>query len=133
MWIFLLADVALPIIGADFLRNFGLLVDLGVMQLLARGGSWSKWLVEPSGSGLFANVDVVADKCQQTRAGNRKWHVGTVPATPSLPTVEALSYPAMAPRGGGPSLQHMLEEFPSMLNTSPPSLSAVSSTNCPSV
>ena len=137
---FLLADVALPIIGADFLRNFGLLVDLGVMQLC--GGSWSKWLVEPSGSGLFANVDVVADKCQQTRAGNRKWHVGTVPATPSLPTVEALSYPAMAPRGGGPSLQHMLEEFPSMLNTSPPllsigstlsTLSAVSSTTCPSV
>ena len=38
MWTFLLADVALPIIGADFLRNFGLLVDLGEMQLLARGG-----------------------------------------------------------------------------------------------
>ena len=27
-WPFLLADVAMPIIGADFLRHFGLLVDL---------------------------------------------------------------------------------------------------------
>ena len=34
-WPFLLADVALPIIGADFLRLFGLLVYLGEMQLLA--------------------------------------------------------------------------------------------------
>ena len=36
-WTFLLADVAMPIIGADFLRHFGLLVDLKEMQLLARG------------------------------------------------------------------------------------------------
>ena len=120
MWTFLLADVALPIIGADFLRNFRLLVDLGEMQLLARGGGWSKRLVEPSGSGLFATVGVVADKCRQTRAGKKKRHVGTVPATPSLPTVEALSSPsplATVPHGGGTSLQHVLEEFPSVLNT----------------
>ena len=41
-WNFLLTDVALPIIGADFLRHFGLLVDLGEMWILARGGSWSQ-------------------------------------------------------------------------------------------
>ena len=45
MWPFLLADVALPIIGADFLRHFGLLVDLGEMRLLARKGGWSQPLV----------------------------------------------------------------------------------------
>ena len=56
---FLLADVAMPIIGADFLRHFGLLVDLGEMRLLARKGGWH--LVAPSGSGLFATVGVVAD------------------------------------------------------------------------
>ena len=27
-WIFVIADVAMPIIGADFLRNFGLIVDM---------------------------------------------------------------------------------------------------------
>ena len=120
-WTFLLADVALPIIGADFLRTFRLLVDLGEMQLLARGGGWSKRLVEPSGSGLFATVGVVADKCPQPPAVKKKRHIWAVPATPSLPTVEALSSPSLStvePRGGVPSLQHGLEEFPSVLNTS---------------
>ena len=32
-WIFIIADVQKPIIGADFLRNFGLLVDMGQCQL----------------------------------------------------------------------------------------------------
>ena len=45
MWPFLLADVALPIIGADFLQHFGLPVDLGEMRLLARKGGWSQPLV----------------------------------------------------------------------------------------
>ena len=58
---FLLADVAMPIIGADFLQHFGLLVDLGKMQLLARKGGWSQHLVAPSGSSLFATIGVVAD------------------------------------------------------------------------
>ena len=43
-WTFLLADVALPIIGADFLWH---LVDLGEMGLLAHGGSWSQQLWSP--------------------------------------------------------------------------------------
>ena len=44
-WTFLLADVALPIIGADFLKHFQLLVDLGAMRILARGGAVNKWLI----------------------------------------------------------------------------------------
>ena len=51
-WDFLLADVALPIIGVDFLWRFGLLVDLGEMRLLARKGGWSKHLVELTGGGM---------------------------------------------------------------------------------
>ena len=67
-WTFLLADVALPIIGADFLKHFGLLVDLGEMRLLARGGGWSHHLVEPSRSGLFATLGVlVAQKKKKRR------------------------------------------------------------------
>ena len=37
-WDFLLAYLALPIIGADFLWNFRLLMDLGEMQILAGKG-----------------------------------------------------------------------------------------------
>ena len=59
-WTFLLADVALPIIGADFLKHFGLLVNIGEMGLLARGGSWKHHLVGPSANGLFATLGVVA-------------------------------------------------------------------------
>ena len=67
-WTFLLADVALPIIGADFLKHFGLLVNLGEMRLLARGGGWSHHLVEPSRSGLFATLGVlVAQKKKKRR------------------------------------------------------------------
>ena len=49
-WTFLLADVALPIIGADFLKHFQLLVDLGEMGTWGRlesspGGAVNKWLI----------------------------------------------------------------------------------------
>ena len=37
-WSFLLASVAFPILGADFLSSFGLLVDISNKQLVARGG-----------------------------------------------------------------------------------------------
>ena len=81
-WTFLLADVALPIIGADFLKHFQLLVDLGEMRLLARGGGWSHHLVGPSANGLFATLGVVADQSPPPSPSS---------ASPSLPTVEARS------------------------------------------
>ena len=37
-WKFLQADVAFPIIGADFLANFNMAVDLSGMQLLCPAG-----------------------------------------------------------------------------------------------
>ena len=61
-WDLILADVALPIIGADFLRHFGLMVYLGEMRILAGRGVWSQQLVEPSGRGMFATIGVVADQ-----------------------------------------------------------------------
>ena len=120
-WPFLLADEALPIIRANFLRHFGLLVDLGEMRLLARNGSWSQQLVAPSGSGMFAPIGVVADQPPQPRSVK---HVEAAPAAgalTSLPTVEALSSPSLhtvEARGSSPLLQHVLDEFPSVLNTS---------------
>ena len=116
-WTFLLADVAMTIIGADFLRHFGLLVDLGEMQLLARGGGWSQHLVEPSGSGTFATIGVIADKQPTTPSlptvearGSSPTLQDVEPTTPSLPTVEAC--------GSSSPLQHLLEDFPSVLNKS---------------
>ena len=79
------------------------------MRLLARKGGWSQHLVAPSGSSLFATIGVVADRSTCAEAST------------SLPTVEALSTPShhtVEARGGSPSLQHVLDEFPKVLNTS---------------
>ena len=100
----------MPIIGADFLRHFGLLVDLDEMRLLAHKGGWSQHLVAPSNSGLFATIAVVADRCPHAKETSASLPTVEAPSTPSLPTVEA--------RGSIPSLQHVLEEFPKVLNTS---------------
>ena len=126
MWPFLLADVAMPIIGADFLRHFGLLVDQGEMRLLARKGGWSQHLVAPSGSSTFATIGVVADQSPKCACAKKKEEVGVAPAarvatSTSLPTVEALSspsHPSSEACGGSSSLQHVLEKFPKVLNTS---------------
>ena len=72
---FLLVDVALPIIGANFLWHFGLLVDLGEMGLLAHKGGWSQQLVAPSGSGMFATIGVIADQPPQPPSVKKKKHV----------------------------------------------------------
>ena len=106
-WPFLIADVALPVIGADILQHFGLLVDLGEMRLMARKGSWSQHLVAPSGSGMFATIGVVADKSPQCARAKKKEHTGAAPAARVATS-----------HGGSFSLQHMLEEFPKVLNTS---------------
>ena len=124
LWDFLLADVALPIIGADFLRHFGLLVDFGEMQILARRGSWSQQLVGPSGSGMFATIEVVADQpsdAVKACTGKKHRHVGAS-SSPSRPTVEALPSPPSLPTvealPTSPSLQHVVDEFPRVLNKS---------------
>ena len=82
--------------------------------------------MEPSGSGIFATIGVVADQpppASKVRAGEKHWHLGVAPHSPSLPTVEeaptsAPSLPTVEAPSSGPSLQHMLDEFPSVLNKS---------------
>jgi hypothetical protein len=51
-WIFLLADVGFPIIGADFLRHHCFLVDVANQKLAAPGSAHSLQLVAGAGSGL---------------------------------------------------------------------------------
>ena len=74
IWRFLQAEVAFPIIGADFKANFKMAVDLSSMQLLCPAGL--KILLEaPCAGSLIAAAIGVVDS----------------PSTPSLLTVEALS------------------------------------------
>lgn len=49
-WIFLVADVGQPIIGADFLKYFGLLVDLRKRRLLDEMTVCSSSVGLPSGA-----------------------------------------------------------------------------------
>ena len=72
------ADVALPIVRAHFLRHFGLLVDLGEMRILAKSFGWSQHLVQPSGSVMFATTCVVAYQPLQIQAEKKNRHLGVV-------------------------------------------------------
>ena len=74
----LLADVAFPILGADFLRQHGLMVDLAGLQLVDKAGKAIK-LAAPRGGPFAAAIGVVAARGEPGG-----------PSTPSLPTVEAL-------------------------------------------
>ena len=87
-WSFLLAPVAFPILGADFLSNFRLLVDISNKGLVAHGG---KLIQLEQGKPTKAAVvtGVVAAPPPPV----------VVPFTPSLPTVDAPS------TGGGTSRQ----------------------------
>ena len=114
-WDFLLEDMVLPIIGANFLQHFVLLVDLGEMRILACRGDWRQHLVQQSGSGMFATIGVVADQPPQVCAGKKHHHVGAVQPPSSLPRLEArssASRPSVEVPSSSSSLQHMLENFP---------------------
>jgi len=76
-WNFLLADVAFPILGSDFLAHYDLLIDLKHLRLLPRGRGPAISLSTPPPSSTFAAIGV---------------QLAAV-SPPSRPTVEALSSP----------------------------------------
>ena len=78
-WSFLLAHVAFPIIGADFLCNFKLMVDVSNKRLVARGGQLTQLV-----PGKHASAAVVTGVMAAPPPP------AVVPSTPSHPTVEAL-------------------------------------------
>ena len=89
-WTFLLAPVAFPILGADFLSNFRLLVDISNKRLVACGGQLIQ--LEP---GKPAKAAVVTGVVVVTPPP------AVVSSPPSRPTVEALHHhPAAAAQGG---------------------------------
>ena len=78
-WNVLLALVAFPIIGADFLCNFKLMVDVSNKRLVACGGQLTQLV-----PGKHASAAVV------TGVMAAPTPPAVVPSTPSPPTVEAL-------------------------------------------
>ncbi len=73
-WNFVLADIAFPIVGADFLQHFGLQVDLAA-RTLSKAGQQPIKLAAPVAGGVYAAIGLVTDGRGSTT---------------SLPTVEAL-------------------------------------------
>ena len=59
VWRFLQAEVAFPIIGADFLANFKMAVDLSSMQLLCPAGLKIPLEAPLAGSLIAAAIGVV--------------------------------------------------------------------------
>ena len=79
MWTFLLAPVAFPILGADFLSNFKLLVDISNKRLVAHSGK----LIQLE-QGKRAKTVVVTEMVAAAPPP------AVAPSSPSRPTVEAL-------------------------------------------
>ncbi len=96
-WNFLKAAVAFPIIGADFLAAFDLVVDLK-RERLVEAGCYCVPLAAPPDGSTFAPVGVVAAQ-ETSPAAPVVSTPGLGFSPPSLPTVEA-RLPAVA-RGGG--------------------------------
>ena len=80
VWSFLLAPVAFPIIGADFLCSFKLMVDVSNKRLVSHGGQLTQLVLGKHTSAAVV-TGVMAAPLQPA----------VVPSTPSCPTVEALS------------------------------------------
>ena len=144
-WRFLQAEVAFPIIGADFLANFKMAVDLSGMQLLCPAGL--KILLEaPHAGSLTAAAIGVVDSPSPSLPT-----VEALSSSPTLPTVEALGVSgpkgaAAAPRGVAKSSQaakevnsvaqeveELMADYPSVVNAGKklPKVKHVIETTCP--
>ena len=112
-WSFLRADVAFPILGADFLRHFDLMVDLRREQLVAKGHYVLRLTAPPTGH-CYAAIGVVAAP------------------PPTTSSAAATSSPSMAPTpsgsGTGPregegaadaaGVGEVVDQFPAVVNSS---------------
>ena len=86
-WRFLLAAVAFPIVGADFLRAFGLMVDLAGMRLVHHAAGWHVPLAAPPSGSTFAAIGVrlaYESSTNRSLAGEKvqsdQHHFSTAPA-----------------------------------------------------
>jgi len=70
-WKFLLAAVAFPIVGADFLTAFKLMVDLDKMRLVHNTRGWHVPLAAPPSSSTFAAIGVQLAEASGSPGGQR--------------------------------------------------------------
>ena len=91
-WSFLLAPVAFPILGADFLSNFRLLVDISNKRLVARGGKLIQLEQgKPTKAAVVTGVVAVPTP------------LVVVPSPPSLPTGTGTQQQLLNPASGHPA------------------------------
>jgi hypothetical protein len=144
-WRFLLAAVAFPIVGADFLRAFGLMVDLAGMRLAHRSDSWHVTLVAPPRGSTFAAIGVrvagvkpsadpapsssVSAVIQQTSFATWGWQPARgvlvkAPGAASAPGTDLNASVVGSTRSGlvaaelQPDFNDILMSFPAVLNAS---------------
>ena len=90
-WKFLQADVAFSIIGADFLANFKMAVDLSGMQLLCPAGLKILMEAPRAGSLTASAIGVVEAPSPPSLSTVEALSTAcALPSSPTLPTVEAL-------------------------------------------
>jgi len=94
-WTFLQAPVAFPILGADFLCNFKLVVDLSNRRLLARGGQITQLELGRHASAAVVTGLMAADPQPVGAPSAPSLPKVEAPSAPSLPTVEAPSAPSL--------------------------------------
>jgi len=115
-WRFLRAKVSFPIIGADFLKFFDLLVDLKRMRLVRGDGAWSVPLVPPPPGSTFAALGVarvtggpplhIVDHTEESTCGRSMGR-------------DSVAAKAAVDSGPANSRFHaVLQEFPQVLNPS---------------
>ena len=131
IWRFLQAEVASPIIGADFLANFKMAVDLLSMQLLCPVGLKIPLEAPRAGSLIVAAIGVVDSSSAPSLPT-----VEALFSTPTLPTEEALgdsgpkgvvAVPCRVAKGSKVpkevdsmvlEVEQLMADYPSMVNSS---------------
>jgi len=105
-WSFLLAKVSFPIIGANFLREFDLMVDLRRMALVQGAHGWELGLVGPPQDSTFAALGIAPAPAPRvdSSGGQRGSTSSSAGAMP--PAAKALPPPAAGSRCAAASKPH---------------------------
>ena len=109
-WIFLLAAVAFPILGADFLGHFDLLVDLHRCRLIDGKTRKAIKLTTPPVNSVFASIGIQPSSESSSSPSALHHRLSNNGSSPSPLQVSAISSPAV--------FSAILEEFPEVLNPS---------------
>jgi hypothetical protein len=125
-WNFLLAAVAFPLVGADFLIHFRLMVDLARARLQHTDHGWTLPLAAPPQGSLFAAIGVQPADGSSPSGECTGGGPGTCCSPPSSPPSPARAEPRAASgltaaQSGPPvsvncPLKHVINEFPAVLN-----------------